>query len=567
MSLPLALFDMSHVPTLMIVGFALFAGTVGARVFQRLRIPQVVGYIAIGLLLGRSGLGLLGEETIARLLPFSFFALGVIGFMIGGELHREVFRRFGRQFFTILLAEGISAFLLVGALVTVLAYLWTGNLASALALGLVLGAISSATAPAATVDVLWEYKTRGILTTTVFAIVALDDGLALVLYSISSTIAMQLLGAESDLLSALGGAGYELGGAIVVGSAGGWLLYALMKWARARDKVLVFILGTLALVLGAALMLELDLILAAMVLGATISNLAPRRTNEAFQIVEQFAPPIYVLFFVFVGARLSIGNMSGWMWAIAFAYVGGRTGGKFLGSYLGARWAHAGETVRKYLGLCLFSQAGVAIGLAILAAERFGAAGSELSQTMAGVILTVVTATTFLVQVIGPPCVKFAVQKAGEVGLNITEEDLARSYTVESVMDATPPAFLERTTLAEILRTIADSDAMAYPVTDAEDHLVGVITIRDLKTSFTAEHLTHWLLAHDLMQPATDTITPDVPLPEALLRLREKGLEFLIVVSKDEHPRLRGLLELHGAERLLSREVVRRRQLADAQVA
>jgi len=282
------LFESRHIPILLIIGCAVLGGSIGAQVFQWLRIPQVVGYIAIGLLVGKTGFGLINDSHIQSLMPFNFFALGVIGFMIGGELHISIFRKYGQQFLTILLSEGLGAFLVVGVAVGGATYWLTGSVAGSFSLGMVLGAIASATAPAATVDVLWEYKTRGILTTTVLAIVALDDGLALVLYSIASSVAMRLIGTQANsLASGLLHTLYELGGAALLGAAAGGLLTVLLRRVRDHEKMLAFIIGMLTVVLGVALFVEVDVILAAMALGMTLVNLAPHRSREAFEIVEQ----------------------------------------------------------------------------------------------------------------------------------------------------------------------------------------------------------------------------------------------------------------------------------------
>ncbi|MCD6378297.1 MAG: CBS domain-containing protein, partial [Planctomycetes bacterium] len=283
--------------------------------------------------------------------------------------------------------------------------------------------------------------------------------------------------------------------------------------------------------------------------------LAPRRSRESFEIVEQFAQPIYVLFFVIVGARLYIGGMQWWLWVLAVVYVIGRTAGKMLGANLGARFSGATESVRKYLGLCLFSQAGVAIGLSILASMSF-------SPKIGGAIIMIVTATTLLVQIIGPPCVKLAVKKAGEIGLDVTEEDLMRSYKVRDVVNRTTPTFHENSRLGDILRTIAQTDAMSYPVIDAEGKLVGIITIEELKRSFVDNEMTNWLLAYDLMRPVPDVIEQDAPLIEAITRMREQNLSYIPVVESRDNPRLVGMLELSAVERYLSGEVIRRRQLA-----
>lgn len=553
-----------QIPILLVIGFALFLGTNGARLFQWLRIPQVVGYIVIGIVIGKSGLGIINGDIIAGLQPMNFFALGVIGFMIGGELHRSVFKKYGSQFVKILLAEGVVAFLAVALLTGSLAMLVLHNAKEAVALGLLLGAIASATAPAATVDVLWEYKTRGILTTTVLAIVALDDALGLFLYSFAASVAAVLLGTGgTSAVSSFLHAAWQLGGAIVLGAVAGYLLNLLIRRLHAPDKTLTVVLGVLTLILGIALYADIDVILAAMTLGMVLINLAPHRSREAFKIVEQFSPPIYALFFVFVGARLTITGMPGWMWLLAIAYVVGRTLGKMIGANWGARWAKAPEPIRKYLGLCLFSQAGVAIGLSILAGIRFE--GVKLgNETLGAVIVMIVTATTFIVQIIGPPSVKIAVKKAKEVGLNVGEEDLIRSYKVVDVMHADAPAFAAQTTVAEILGSIADTEAMAYPVLNAQKQVVGLVTMEDLKQVLGSPEINSWVVALDVMRPAPDLLVQDMPLAEALEKARETGLDALPIVRAKDAAEYVGLFEVRAVNRRISQEVLRRRQAADS---
>ena len=549
--------DPTHLPTMLVVGLAIFFGTIGAKIFQRLRIPQVVGYICIGLIVGRSGLHIIDAAAIKNLEPFSFFALGVIGFLIGGELHRDVFRKYGMQFFKILLAEGMGAFIVVGAATGLTIWLVQGNAPMAIAMGLLFGAIASATAPAATVDVLWEYKSLGVLTTMVFAIVALDDGLALALYGIVSSVADNLTGkGTGQFLGALGNIARELLGAVALGVAAGFILNFLLRRIRQEDRGLGLIIGWMALVIGCSLVLHLDLIVAAMALGATLTNLAPRRSHPAFKIVESFATPIYVLFFVSVGARLSVGSLPAWMWILVLVYSVGRTVGKMGGAYLGARWANAAPSVRRYFGLCLFSQAGVSVGLAILASSRFeGEVGN--------IIILTVTTSTFAMQLIGPPCVKFAIRKAGEIGLNVTEADLIEERTVADVVDRKSPSFNEGTPMTDILRVIAETDATAYPVVDDDNRMIGIITLTGLKQSFRAEGMSQWLVAFDVMEPAPDTITEDAPLAEAMARMSAQSLEYLPVVKSEQDLRLAGVIEARRVKRMLGHEIIRRRHAAE----
>ena len=555
--------DSSHIPVLLLIGFAIVAGTLGGRLFQRLRIPQVVGYIVIGAILGKSGLRFIGDSEIDGLLPFNFFALGIIGFLIGGELHRNVFKRHGRQLVRILIGESFGAFVVVAPLVGAMLYLFTHNLPLSISFGLMLGAISSATAPAATVDVLWEYKTRGMLTTTVLAIVALDDALALLLYSLAASVTTCLMGAgDVSLLSSLGHAAYELGGAVVLGALAGLLLTRMVHKTHDKGKNLTAIVGVLSIVIGLSRWLDVDVILAAMALGMTLINLAPHRSRDTFGIIEKFSPPIYTLFFVFVGARLSFAGMSSWMWAVAGVYVVGRTLGKIMGANLGARWAGATTAVRKYLGLCLFSQAGVAIGLAILASMRFA------DLTVGGVslgnaVILIVTATTFLVQLVGPSAVKLAVTRAGECGLNVTEEDLLQSYRVGDVMDASAPAFLANTRVADLFCQIPDSKAMSFCVLDDQRRVIGIVTMEELKQCLAEPSMTGWVMAFDLMRPAPDQLRADTSLPDALQHMRETGLECLPVVSPGDPAVYIGLIERQAVMRKVTQEVWRRRQAAD----
>ena len=144
---------------LTIIGLCIFGGVLGAWVFQKLHVPQVVGYIVIGVLIGESGLRVVDHTDILALQPFNLFALGLIGFLVGGELRGSIFKKYGKQFTAILLGEGLAAFFLVGVTTTLIVQMVCHDWVISLAAGTVFGAIASATDPASTIDVLWEYRT------------------------------------------------------------------------------------------------------------------------------------------------------------------------------------------------------------------------------------------------------------------------------------------------------------------------------------------------------------------------------------------------------------------------
>ncbi|MFQ6034791.1 MAG: cation:proton antiporter [Sedimentisphaerales bacterium] len=546
-----------HLNLLLLLGIAVFGGTIGARLFQKLHIPQVVGYVIVGVLIGQSVFKLITVETIESLTPFSIFALGIIGFMIGGELRYEVFKKYGWQFLTIMLSEGLFSFVLVTLATTFIAILLGRNWHISLALGVVLGAISSATAPAATVDVLWEYKTRGILTRTILAIVALDDGLSLLLYGFASSFAGVLLGSgQADWAESVLAPLWEIFGAMGLGIAAGLLLIFVLRYVGETGQVLVFSIASVTLVVGLSIALKVESILAAMLLGATLANLLPRRSQSIFEIVEKFSPPIYVLFFVLVGARLELSAAPLWMIVLAIVYVLGRSIGKISGCWFGALISKSPSTLQKYLGICLFSQAGVAIGLSILASHRFG-------DSIGQAIILIITLTTFLVQIVGPPMVKLAVAKAGEIGMNITEEDLIKTYKVAEVMNTDAPVISPGMSLGDVVKLVSGTDSFYYPVVDKSYKLIGAITLGGIRNTFATQELNDWLVALDIMEPIITAITPDIALSEAFERARRLDIEYIPVVDSGQQGRFVGLLDCRAIRRQLSAEVLSRQQKAD----
>jgi len=549
-------FSVSHLNILFLLGLALFGGTIGGRLFQKLRIPQVVGYIAIGIVIGESCLKVITQDVIETLQPFNYFALGLIGFMIGGELKKDVLRKYGKQFVSILLFEGVGAFLLVSVFVGVVGSFLLGDWRLSWSLGLLLGAIASATAPAATTAVLREFKTRGPLTRTVLGIVAMDDGLALILFAIASSIAGSLIGnAHEGVLRIFINPLYEIGGAILVGIISGLVLNKLLRKYTEEARLLAFSIGAVLIVLGVSLATHVDMLLAAMTLGVIVANFIPRKSKEVFKLVEGFTPPIFVLFFVLVGAKLNISHMTLPIVLLGIIYIIGRSVGKAIGASLGARISGAPKTVQKYLPLCLFSQAGVAIGLSILASHYFpGYIGSA--------VIIIITATAFILEIIGPPFVKFAVTKAGEVGMNITEDDFVRNLKVEEIMDKTPPLIYKNMPLAQILTIFSESPNLYYPVVDTSKKLLGIITVDNIKNTFMATSLSDLLLAVDVMEPAVASVTSKSSISELKGILAKYNLEYLPVVTQENE--VIGFIERRMVYKVISTKVMELQRQVDS---
>jgi Kef-type K+ transport system membrane component KefB len=390
------------------IGLLLIVSFLGSKVFQRFGIPQVVGFIVLGVLHGPSFLNVIPLEVSQELLFISEIALGLIGFDMGSHLRLSEIQKLGKSIIFILIFEAFGAFFLVTAGVYALTQSWYT--------ALIFGALSSATAPAATVDVLAEYDSKGPLTTTLLAVVGLDDALSLLLYSLAAAFTAALLagGETPTLVEILELPIIEIGGSILLGASMGYALNWLMHRMKSRHDAMAISIGFVLLAAGISLVLNFSLILTTLVLGMVTVNCCPDHGRHIRFTIEQAGPVIYVLFFTLVGARFQI-SLLPTMGLLGVAYIVFRSLGKFGGAWIGGRLGGAEQAVRNNLGFGLLSQAGVAIGLALASASRFSQYGEE-GQALGSLIINVITATTFVVQIIGPIAVKFAITRAGEVG-------------------------------------------------------------------------------------------------------------------------------------------------------
>jgi len=544
---------------ILIIGGAIFAGIVAAWFVKKLHIPQIVGYVAIGVVLGPV-LGFIPQEAVRSLELFNMVALGLIGFLVGGELKRDIFLKFGKQVPIVLLFEGVTAFLLVG-IFTFLAMWHFSNWQTALATAVVFAAICSATDPASTIAVLWEYKARGPLTAMLTAIVTLDDALALVLYAISISVAGVITGhQESGFVNALFGTFYEIFGALALGFIAAILLSWQLSKMGSSEKILPFVISVVLMILGVAIWLKMDVILAAMALGATLVNIRPHIAQAVLEVLHKFFAPLYILFFVLVGARVNFAHVNEEIWVLVAAYVAGSIGGKTLGAYLGGACSHTVKTIRKYLGFCLYPQGGIAVALLIIASHRF-------ESNISGLMLLVVIIGAFILQMIGPIGVKYGAGKAGELGLNVTEEDLIKTYKVSNVMETDVPAIAAGASLSDVLKTVSSTYHPCYCVVDDHRKVIGAVTLDGIRNIFVAGELNDWLVALDIAEPVVDIVTPDMVLSKAVELMEHNKIEYMPVVVSQQSREYAGILDSRAMNRHLSAEVLSKQREADSMYA
>lgn len=383
------------------LGIILITGLVAGKVVNRLKLPAVTGYLLIGLLLGPSVFNLISEETITVLTPINSIALNLIAFSIGGALSLYEIKKCGKSVMVITMTQAMGAYLFVAL---TLHYL----LGVELRYALIFGAISTATAPAATIMVLREYKAKGPLTSNLLAVVALDDAFCLIAFGITMALAKILAGKVGGGVAAMIAAPlWELFGSILLGMVFAVLLLRLAHRLKEKPEKMVLVLGLVFLQAGLAELLRLSALLAGMTMGCVAVNLLPHQAEKMFRLVSAVDNPIYVLFFVLAGANLQLALLTK-VGLVGVAYIVSRMAGKIGGATLGSLISKAPAVVRKYLGLGLIPQAGVAIGLTLLVQQGL--------PEIADLVTTVILGSVVVYEIIGPFFAKVAIIKAGEAG-------------------------------------------------------------------------------------------------------------------------------------------------------
>jgi len=546
----------------LIIGVAILAGTLGAWLFKKLRIPGIVGYVTVGIFLGPVldfiGVGFITDDVLNDLMPFNMFALGIIGFLLGGELKRDIFVRFGRQVIKILLFSGLLAFFLVGVL-TFLVTWYFRSWQMGLSLGLVFGAICSATDPASTINVIWETKSRGPVSSMLTTIVALGDALAILLYMNSVAVVSVLIGggnAEAGVGSLVLWSLWEILGSVGIGMLGGFAVRWLIIRRRSDEGVVIFTLGGITALVGLAGYLELDVILAAISMGIVMVNYSPRQTAKSFELTRRLAPVIYIMFFVMTGARMDISGLGGVAVILAVIYILGSLVGKTVGAYAGAFYSSAVPSIRKNLGWCLYPQGTMAVALLLMASARFD---GPIQETMIAVIIV----GMFVLQVIGPISTTAAMKRAGEAGLNIREQDLIIQCKVGDVMNTDVPVIEAGQLISEVIRVIGGTRGAYYCVVDHEHKLIGALTVDGIRQTFTTQEINDWLVALDVMEHIAEQVTPDTKLIDAMELSQILGIQYMPVVDSLDSSRFMGILDIEAVHRNLQAQVLTKQQEAD----
>ena len=430
---------MEYVHIFVYIALLLLAALLSTRLMKLLKLPNVTGYIITGIIMGPFVFGLLfnnfSYNNIQESVIYGFvdkikwvstIALGFIAFSIGTSFKISTLKAVGKKVVIITIFEALFASLLVIAALVVAHFIFPNQISWELVL--TLGAIASATAPAATLMIIKQYKARGPMVDTLLPVVALDDAAALILFAILFQIATTLAAGTGtfDVYKMLVKPILEIIISLSIGAVLGFLISLMNKWFKSRNNRLIIAIFSIFLACGLYFLFkmpqlggfELSSLLMCMMIGCIYTNMC-KDSGKTLDVMDRFTSPIYLMFFVISGASLDLTiffNKSGLIvLAIAGIYLIFRVVGKWSGAFTGASIAKCEPKIKKYLGFALIPQAGVAIGLATTASALFSASEHETTKAAGALIIAIILTSTLVYELIGPMVSKFALKKAGEI--------------------------------------------------------------------------------------------------------------------------------------------------------
>lgn len=410
--------NLQHLPILLLIGLIIIVAFYFGRTVRLIKLPSLIGFMFLGVLLGPSLLNILGEPIQEDLAFITEIALGFVAISIGLELKFSSLQKLGKGIIAVIFAEAFGAFILV----TGSMYLLTKNLP----LSLIFGSIAAATAPAGTVAVIQEYKAKGPLTKALYTVVGFDDGLCIIIFGFAAAIAKNILMTEtgthdSNFWLTLWVPLKEVLLSIGIGSLLAVIFSLLAKRLKNSGDVSILLIGFVLLVIGISTLFNLSLILTNMVMGMLIVN------TQSYELIRRihdrlpsFMPLLFILFFTLAGANLELKSLPS-LGLVGLIYILSRSTGKISGAFLGSLIGHMDPKIKNWIGIGILSQAGVAIGLSLIVKQEFAGLGRMLESGITtgdyigNTIITTITASCIIFEIIGPILARFALKKTGEI--------------------------------------------------------------------------------------------------------------------------------------------------------
>ena len=418
---------------LLSLSFALLAGLLLTRLIKRWHLPAVTAYLVAGVLIGPNCLGLLGMKgigfpTFGDVSQFSLIcdvALGFIAFSIGNEFRLSSLKQTGKQATVVAIIQALAATLFVDVALLLMHLVLGEKLPVSTCI--VLGAVATATAPAATMMVVNQYKAKGPLTNMLLPVVALDDAVGLVVFAVSFGVAKTMISGTFSLLSVILNPILEIIGSLTLGAVLGVLFSLVEKLFHSNSKrlsvavtfvIMAAALSKVEIPLGSEIAIGFSPLLVCMMVGSVFCNVCDFSEEIMFK-TDRCTAPLYVLFFVLSGAELDLrvfGELA--VVGIGLAYILTRSAGKIAGAAFGSKLMKCDENICKYLGITLLPQAGVALGMSVTVAAEMGEEGA--------IIRDIILFSVLIYELVGPILTKYALTKAGDIQPKPAERDMVR---------------------------------------------------------------------------------------------------------------------------------------------
>lgn len=401
---------------LLVIGIVMLVSLYAGKWVKRIKLPSLIGYMLVGVIAGPYVLNGIDKTRVSNLDFIVDIGLGLVAFTIGAVLSIASFKKTGRGLASIIFGETIVAFIVI----TLSVYLFSQSLP----LAILLGAIGAASAPAGTVAIIQDYQAKGRLTNTLYAVVGFDDGISVIIYGFALVFAKSMLlqtngHAEYSVMTQLWAPFQEIILSILVGLIAGFLFLALVKKLRKEVDVLVLSLALVMILVGLSQQWHLSLVLTNMVAGMVLVNAGREGViNRVRQATSMIMPLVFILFFALAGAHLDLTTLTV-VGAGGVVYIISRSVGKVGGAWMGGILGGADPKIARSLGLAILSQAGLAIGLALIVQKEMVEiavlynlpSAAEIGAT----VLTTITATTVIFEIIGPILTRRMLLKAGEI--------------------------------------------------------------------------------------------------------------------------------------------------------
>ncbi len=406
---------------LIILGIIFLIAFFNKRISHFLKIPEVTGYVVLGVLAGAVATAIMGrgnfEELMERFHLIPTIALGIIAFTIGIELKLDVLKKLGKSIFVIVIWECLGAFISVALILKIFGFETYKCL--------LFGAVASATAPAATVAVIKQYKAKGNFTSTILAIVGIDDAMALIIFAFSLSFSKALMrGTAINIGHILVSTLTSILLAVILGVFFGALYLLMLKKISNNDIIQMLLISFILILLGVSEHFHISELLSIMSFGAILTNFSDVMTLKSEEIVEKFTGVFLGAFFILGGAHLDVFAVSGIL-TMGLIYFVSRSIGKVCGASFGATISGSSEIVKKYIGFALLPQVGVGLALALSIKKTFGAkvveAGREIlvygekGVEISYIILNILLFTTLITEVVGPMLTKYSLKMSGDI--------------------------------------------------------------------------------------------------------------------------------------------------------